>query len=108
MSVQASSLMAAIAALTSLVWRTVIENRMAWRRARPDSGVPPRRRRPGCPGSAAPTGQLVDEPFGPAGGVGRAGAHAQVEQLAGVGPAGPQRGVGTLGGGGGRGPRHWQ
>jgi hypothetical protein len=32
MSVQASSLMAAIAAVTGLVWRTVIENRMPWRR----------------------------------------------------------------------------
>ena len=35
MSVQASSLMAAIAALTSFVWRTVIENRMPWRRHAP-------------------------------------------------------------------------
>ena len=35
MSVQASRLMAAIAALTGLVWRTVIENPMPWRRHAP-------------------------------------------------------------------------
>jgi hypothetical protein len=59
--------------------------------ARPESRVAPQRQRPGCPGPADPTGQLVDEPLSPAGGVGRAGAHAQVEHLAGVGPAGQQR-----------------
>jgi len=59
--------------------------------ARPEPRVAPQRQRPGCPGPADPTGQLVDEPFGPAGGVGRAGAHTKVEQLPGVGPAGQHR-----------------
>jgi hypothetical protein len=54
MSVQASSLMAAIAAVTSLVWRTVTENRMPWRRQapktlRPEPRVAPQRQRPGSP-----------------------------------------------------------
>jgi hypothetical protein len=85
--------MAAIAAVTSLVWRTVTENRMPRSDdlARPESRVAPQRQRPGRPGPADPTSQLVDEPLGPAGGVGRAGAHPQVQQLAGVGPAGQQR-----------------
>jgi hypothetical protein len=37
MLVQASSLIAAIAAQTGLVWRTVIENRTSWARSRPST-----------------------------------------------------------------------
>jgi len=59
--------------------------------ARPESRVAPQRQRPGCPGPADPTGQLVTEPLSPAAGIGRAGAHPKVEQLPGVGPAGQQR-----------------
>ena len=96
MSVQASSLMAAIAALTSFVWRTVIENRMPWRRHAPMTLPDQNPESPAVsaarlPGPADPTGQLVDEPLGPAGGVGRAGAHPQVQHLTGIGPAGQQR-----------------
>ena len=44
-----------------------------------------------CAGPADATGGLVDEPLSPAGGVGGAFAHAQVQHLAGVGAGGQQR-----------------
>jgi hypothetical protein len=113
MSVQASRLMAAIAALTGLVWRTVIEHPMPWRRhppvtladQHPESprSVSGPLARPGGPDRPA-----RDEPLGSAGGVGRAGAHPQVHQLAGVGPAGQQRVVAKAAGGAvGRPPLAW-
>src|SRR4029450_13243397 len=59
----------------------------------PEPGVGAQGKGPGGAGAADAAGELVDEPLGSAGSVGRTFAHAQVQHLAGVGPAGPPGGV---------------
>src|SRR5436190_14169790 len=96
MACQASSLMAAIAARTVSVCRTVIENRRSWRRQavstladqKPESAS---RRRAAGAGAADPPGQFVDEPLGTAARGGPASVLSGVQHLAGVGPGGQQR-----------------
>src|SRR5437773_1157043 len=97
MACQASSLMAAIAARTVLVCRTVIENRRSWRRqavstlADQKPGSARRAGGPLAPARRTRPGQFVDEPLGTAARGGPASALSGVQHLAGVGPGGQQR-----------------